>query len=116
MRIKFFYQLLISHISILILAFLILSISFSQFVERYIFQNKVEELEGYGDQILTDLIVRMEGDEQFLSEYSQLLNTRHIKYILFNYEGKVIYPKLQSSQLIQLTEAEWSEISKGNKV
>lgn len=116
MRIRFFYQLLISHISILILAFLILSISFSQFVESYIFQNKVEELEGYGDQILTDLTVRMEGDEHFLNEYSQLLNTRHIKYILFNYEGKVTYPKLQSSPLIQLTEAEWAEISKGKKV
>ncbi|MEH7343066.1 HAMP domain-containing sensor histidine kinase [Bacillus sp. JJ1532] len=116
MRIRFFYQLLISHISILILAFLILSLSFSQFVERYIFQNKVEELEAYGDQILTDLTLRLEGNEQFLAEYSQLLNTRHIKYILFNYEGKVIYPKLQSSPLIQLTEKEWTEISKGNKV
>ncbi|WNS76724.1 HAMP domain-containing sensor histidine kinase [Bacillus sp. DTU_2020_1000418_1_SI_GHA_SEK_038] len=116
MRIRFFYQLLISHISILILAFLILSLSFSQFVERYIFQNKVEELEAYGDQILTDLTLRLEGNEQFLAEYSQLLNTRHIKYILFNYEGKVIYPKLQSTPLIQLTEKEWTEISKGNKV
>lgn len=116
MRIKFFYQLLISHISILILAFLILSVSFSHFVESYIFQNKVEELEGYGEQILTDLTVRIEGDEQFLNEYSQLLNTRHIKYILFNYDGKVVYPKLQSSPLIQLTEPEWAEISKGNTV
>ncbi|KAB2337099.1 HAMP domain-containing histidine kinase [Cytobacillus depressus] len=116
MRIRFFYQLLISHISILILAFLILSLSFSHFVESYIFQNKVEELEGYGDQILTELTVRMEGNEQFLAEYTHLLDTRHIKYILFNYEGKVIYPKLQSSPLIQLTEAEWAEIYKGNKV
>ncbi|MBS4188732.1 HAMP domain-containing histidine kinase [Bacillus sp. FJAT-49705] len=116
MKIKFFYQLLISHISILILAFIILTLSFSQFVESYIFQNKVEELEAYGDQILKELTVRMEGEDQFLAEYSQLLDTRHIKYLLFNNEGKVVYPKLQSSPLIQLTESEWKEISKGNKV
>lgn len=116
MRIKFFYQLLISHIGIIIFAFLIFSLSFSQFVENYIFQNKVEELEAYGEQILTDLTFRIEGNETFLSEYSQLLNTRHIKYLLFNREGKVIYPQLQSTPLIQLTEEEWKEISKGNKV
>lgn len=116
MKIKFFYQLLISHISILLFAFLILSLSFSQFVENYIFQNKVEELDAYGEQILTDLTVRIEGNEQFLLEYSQLLNTRHIRYLLFNRDGKVIFPELQSSPLIQLTEREWNEISKGNKI
>ncbi|WP_313799156.1 HAMP domain-containing sensor histidine kinase [Cytobacillus sp.] len=116
MKIKFFYQILISHISILILAFLILSFSFSKFVENYIFQNKVEELDDYGEQILTDLTVRLEGTESFLEEYSQILKTRHIQYILFNYEGKVIYPQLQSAPLIQLTESEWKTISKGNRV
>jgi len=116
MRIKFFYQLLISQISILILAFMILSLSFSQFVENYIFQNKVEELEDYGEQILTDLTVRFEGTEEFLSEYSQILDTRHIQYLLFNYEGKIVYPKLKSAPLIQLTEKEWTAISAGKKV
>ena len=116
MRIKFFYQLLISHISILIFAFIVLSLSFSQFVENYLFQNKVEELEGYGKQIIKDLTTRMEGNEQFLSEYSQLLNTRHTRYLLFNSEGKVVYPSLQSTPLIQLTEEEWKKISLGKKV
>ncbi|MBU8880062.1 HAMP domain-containing histidine kinase [Bacillus sp. FJAT-29790] len=116
MKVKFFYQLLFSHISILILALLILSLSFSQFVENYIFQNKVEELDSFGEQILTDLTIRLEGDERFLSEYSQLLDARHIKYILFNHDGKVIYPQLQSSPLIQLTKAEWEKISTGNMV
>jgi len=116
MRIKFFYQLLISHISILIFAFIVLSLSFSQFVENYLFQNKVEELEGYGEQILTDLTTRIEGNEQFLSEYSQLLNTRHIRYLLFNSKGEVVYPSLQSTPLIQLTEEEWKRISSGKKV
>ncbi|MFE8696234.1 ATP-binding protein [Cytobacillus sp. FJAT-53684] len=116
MRIKFFYQLLVSQISILVLAFLILSLSFSQFVENYIFQNKVEELNDYGEQILTDLTVRLEGTESFLEEYSQILDTRHIQYILFNYEGKVIYPQLQSAPLIQLTKSEWEKISSGSSV
>ncbi|MFO1442726.1 HAMP domain-containing histidine kinase [Bacillus sp. Bva_UNVM-123] len=116
MRIKFFYQLLISHIGMLIFAFIVLSLSFSQFVQNYIFQNKVEELEAYGEQILTDFTMRIEGNEQFLSEYSQLLNTRHIRYLLFNREGYVIYPQLQSTPLIQLTDAEWGKLLNGHKV
>ncbi|MBP2241035.1 signal transduction histidine kinase [Cytobacillus eiseniae] len=116
MKVKFFYQLLVSQISILILAFLILSLSFAQFVENYIFQNKVDELNDYGEQILTDITIRVDGTESFLDEYSQILETRHIQYILFNYEGKVIYPQLQSAPLIQLTKSEWEQIAKGKRV
>lgn len=116
MKIKYFYQLLISHVSILILAFLLLSLLFSQFVENYIFENKVDELNSYGERILTDLTVRIEGNEQFLTEYSQLLDARNIKYILFDNKGRVLYPELKSDPMIQLTKAEWEEISKGNRV
>lgn len=116
MKVKYFYQLLISHVSILILAFLLLSLLFSQFVENYIFENKVEELDSYGEQILTDITVRIEGDEQFLTEYSQLLDARNIKYILFDHKGRVLYPELKSDPMIQLTKSEWAGISKGKKV
>ncbi|WP_251025941.1 HAMP domain-containing sensor histidine kinase [Bacillus sp. ISL-47] len=116
MKIKYFYQLLISHVSILILAFLLLSLLFSQFVENYIFENKVDELNSYGERILTDLTVRIEGNEQFLTEYSQLLDARNIKYILFDNKGRVLYPELKSDPMIQLTNAEWEEISKGKRV
>ncbi|GLB58749.1 sensor histidine kinase YclK [Cytobacillus sp. NCCP-133] len=116
MKIKYFYQLLISHVSILILAFLLLSLLFSQFVESYIFENKVGELNSYGEQILTDLTVRIEGNEEFLTEYSQLLEARNIKYILFDNKGRVLYPELKSDLMIQLTSDEWAAISKGNRI
>ncbi|MFC5735829.1 sensor histidine kinase [Cytobacillus gottheilii] len=115
MKVKYFYQLLISHIIILILAFLLLSLLFSQFLENYIFENKVEELESYGKQILTDLTVRIEGTEEFLNEYSEILEARNIQYILFDRKGRVLYPELQEP-VVLLSEQEWLELSAGNGI
>ncbi|PLR77550.1 sensor histidine kinase [Bacillus sp. V3-13] len=116
MKIKYFYQLLISHIGILILAFLILSLLFSQFVENYIFENKVEELNAYGEQVLSDVSSRLDGDERYLLHYSQMLNARNIRFFLFDSEGRVLFPEIQHQPLIQLTDQEWAQIKKGNKV
>ncbi|PLR86624.1 sensor histidine kinase [Bacillus sp. V33-4] len=116
MKIKYFYQLLISHIGILILAFLILSLLFSQFVENYIFENKVEELNAYGEQVLSDVSSGLDGDERYLLYYSQMLNARNIRFFLFDSEGRVLFPEIQRQPLIQLTDEEWAQIEKGNKV
>ncbi|WP_080847624.1 sensor histidine kinase [Cytobacillus gottheilii] len=116
MKIKYFYQLLISHIIILVLAFLLLSLLFSQFLENYIFENKVDELESFGNQILTELTVRIEGTEEFLNEYSQLLEARNIQYILFDRKGRVLYPELQQEPVVLLSEQEWLELSAGKGI
>ena len=50
-KFKFIYQLLLSQVIILFIAFIVLSFSFSKFVENYIFENKVEELIDFGSEI-----------------------------------------------------------------
>ncbi len=47
MRIKYLYQSLLSHVSILILAFFIIISLFSHFVKDFAYQNKVDELSSY---------------------------------------------------------------------
>ncbi|UII57835.1 HAMP domain-containing histidine kinase [Cytobacillus spongiae] len=116
MKNKYFYKLLVSHISIVITAFLILSLLFSQLVQNFIFQNKVEELGAFGKQILEELTIRFEGDEKFLREYSKLLDARKINYFLFDKDGRVVYPKLPRTALISLTEEEWGQLSDGKMV
>lgn len=65
MRNKYFLKLLSSHVLILILAFLLMGLIFSQFVRSYIFENKVEELNEYGQQILEDVSIHEESPQTF---------------------------------------------------
>ena len=55
MKFKYFYQQLLSHVSVIIVAFLIVALLFTQFVEQYMYENKTEELKTYGETILTNL-------------------------------------------------------------
>lgn len=114
-KIKYFYQLLISHISILIMAFLLLSLLFTQFVQNYVFQNKTEELAAYGQQVLKELSVRPVGNEQFLEEYSQLLRARNINYYLFDGNYGVIYPQTRGLSLL-LTDEERKRLAGGHSI
>jgi signal transduction histidine kinase len=114
-KIKYFYQLLISHISILIMAFLLLSLLFTQFVQNYVFQNKTEELTAYGEQVLKELSVRPVGNEQFLEEYSQLLRARNINYYLFDGSYGVIYPQTRGLSLL-FTEEERQRLAGGHSI
>jgi signal transduction histidine kinase len=114
-KIKYFYQLLISHISILIMAFLLLSLLFTQFVQNYVFQNKTEELNAYGEQVLKELSVRPVGNEQFLEEYSQLLRARNINYYLFDGNYGVIYPQTRGLSLL-FTDEERKRLAGGHSI
>ncbi|TYS43126.1 sensor histidine kinase [Bacillus infantis] len=115
MKIKYFYQLLISHISILIMAFLLLSLLFTQFVQNYVFQNKTEELNAYGEQVLKELSVRPVGNERFLEEYSRLLRARNINYYLFDANYGVIYPQTRGLSLL-FTEEERQRLAGGHSI
>lgn len=114
-KIKYFYQLLVSHISILIMAFLLLSLLFTQFVQSYVFQNKTEELAAYGQQVLKELSVRPVGNEQFLEEYSQLLRARNINYYLFDGSYGVIYPQTRGLSLL-FTDEERKRLAGGHSI
>ena len=48
MKVKYLYQQLASHVSVIVIAFLILSLLFSHYVEQFVYDNKTEELTTYG--------------------------------------------------------------------
>ncbi|MEX3714886.1 ATP-binding protein [Cytobacillus horneckiae] len=113
---KYFYKLLSSHIMILVLAFLLIGLLFSQFVKNYIFENKVNELSEYGEQILLDVTLKSNDTEELLRKYSQLLDARKIQYILFDGNADIIYPNVLMDPSLRISQAEWKQLSTGESI
>lgn len=116
MKIRYLYQLLLSHTSVLIIALLILGTLFSHYVEDLVYQNKVEELSSYGEKILSDLERPSPRRPQYLEEYSNLLQARDIDLITFNQEGVVSFSRGNIYPRIELSEEEWQMIERGEAV
>ncbi|MDX8288919.1 HAMP domain-containing sensor histidine kinase [Metabacillus indicus] len=114
MRIKYLYQLFLSHISILIIAFMILSLVVAQYAESFVYENKVEELEQYGDRILSD--VKNNRGEQALKEYDRVLSARGIRFSLFDNKGMIFYPYSGNSPRFQPTDEEWENLKSGERI
>lgn len=112
MRIKYLYQQLISHVSVLVVAFLILSLLFTHYVEQLVYQNKVNELVEYGENILTDLTEGKGPDDLIASEYSHVLSGRHINFSIFDEQGTILYPADRHSKDV-LAEEVLEKISNG---
>ena len=53
MKFNYFYQQIISHISIFIVAFLVLSLFFAHYVETLVYKNKAQELMSMEKILLT---------------------------------------------------------------
>ncbi|MCF6136333.1 sensor histidine kinase [Pseudalkalibacillus berkeleyi] len=117
MKVKYFHQLLGSHISILILSFLLLSLLFTRVVEGYVFQNKVDELKSYGNQILNEksAFERKPGSKPTLAHYIQLLRARDIDFVTFDKEGTITSPMRGISGL-RLSGPEWEKLSNGETI
>ena len=60
MKFKYIYQQISSHISIIIVAFIVLSLFFAHYVETLVYTNKAEELSEYGKNIMKDLEMRID--------------------------------------------------------
>ncbi|MBB6453840.1 signal transduction histidine kinase [Salirhabdus euzebyi] len=117
MRIKYIFQLIGSQISVLIFAFLILSLLFSHYVEELVYQNKVDELISYGEKILNDLDSHpLEREQIPMTQYSEILRTRDIFITLFDEQGKVIYPQITDFPITKLSEQEWTTITEGRAI
>lgn len=110
-RIKYFYQLIGSHLSILLIALLILSILFVQYVEDFAYKEKAEELERYGEQILRELERPRPGTD--LQTYVSLLKSQNIDFIVFDQQSRVQYPFSGAFPPVELTPEEWKVIEKG---
>ncbi|MDP4164733.1 MAG: HAMP domain-containing sensor histidine kinase [Bacillota bacterium] len=116
MKFKYLYQLLLSHLSVLLIAFLLLWLLFSSFVEHFIYQNKVDELNSFGEQILNDISDPAQVSPLFLKHYSNILQARNIRFFLFDANSKVVNYKTPSAPLVRLTNKEWTQIQNGNRI
>ncbi|MGM7722628.1 sensor histidine kinase [Metabacillus sp. Hm71] len=114
MRIKYIYQLFLSHISILIIAFLILSLLFAHYVENLVYENKVSELTEFGEQILDDF--NQTGQEFVLAQYNNVLSSQNIFFSIFDQQGRIVYPLSPSSPRTRITEEDWNKLVNGEKV
>ena len=112
MKFKYIYQQISSHISIIIVAFIVLSLLFAHYVETLVYKNKAEELSEYGQNIMKDLEMRL-IDRGVLSDYSHILAGRKIEYMIFDGDRRIIYP---TGGRIILKDEEWNKIKEGQTV
>jgi len=110
------YQQMLSHLGIITVAFLILSLLVSQYVESLVYKNKEEELTSYGEQILKDLNNNFLTDTFTLNDYQDVLKKRNIYLTMFDSKGQIVYPIDNRNLQIQFTEKEWEQISQGKMV
>ncbi|MED1229158.1 HAMP domain-containing sensor histidine kinase [Bacillus nakamurai] len=115
MRIKYLYQLLLSHVSILILAFVIIISLFSHFVKDFAYQNKVEELSSYAQQITMEFDGR--GlDMRRLYPYQDILKTRQTRFIIFDEKQRPYFFPDDMPPHEKLRHKEWQMLKQGKTV
>ncbi|WP_233569625.1 HAMP domain-containing sensor histidine kinase [Planomicrobium sp. Y74] len=110
-RINYFYQLMGSHLSILLISFLILSLLFIRFVEDFAYQDKAEELENYGQEILAELEGPRPGAN--LEQYVSILQAQNINFIVFDQQSRILYPISEAFPPVELAPEEWNTIERG---
>ncbi|MFC0475011.1 sensor histidine kinase [Robertmurraya beringensis] len=113
MKIKYLYQQLISHISVLVVAFLILSLVFSHYVEGLVYKNKVDELESYGENILRDITEGNLSSDRIVNEYMTVLGGRNISFSIFDEKRSVIFPADKHGGDLRLVDEVLEQISSG---
>lgn len=116
MKIKYLHQQLASHISVIVIAFLILSLLFSHYVEQFVYHNKTDELATYGQTILQDIDRNPRNSTSILQSYGHVLDGRDIQYSLFDDKSAIIYSTGLKTPLIELNQDEWHDIKNGQTV
>ncbi|WP_135504526.1 sensor histidine kinase [Planococcus koreensis] len=111
MRINYFYQLIASHLSILLIAFFILSLLFVNYVEDFAYEDKAAELESYGVKILQELEAPRPGTN--LQSYVSILEAQNINFIVFDQQSRILYPVSGAFPPVELTTEEWDVIERG---
>ncbi|WP_083553755.1 sensor histidine kinase [Planococcus versutus] len=97
--------------SILLIAFLILSILFVRYVDDFAYNEKAEELEAYGSQIIKELEHTRPGKD--LQSFVSILKAQNISFIVFDQESRILYPVSGSFPPVELTTEEWNVIERG---
>lgn len=102
--------------SVIVIAFLLLSLLFSHYAEKFVYNSKTEELATYGESILRDIEMNRPNSTAVLHPYETVLENRDIQYSLFNERSEIIYSTGLKTPLIELTDSEWNSIQNGQMV
>ncbi len=97
----------------LVVAFLILSLVFSHYVEGLVYKNKVDELESYGENILRDITEGNLSSDRIVNEYMTVLGGRNISFSIFDEKGSVIFPADKHGGDLRLVDEVLEQISSG---
>lgn len=97
----------------LVVAFLILSLVFSHYVEGLVYKNKVDELESYGENILRDITEGNLSSDRIVNEYMTVLGGRNISFSIFDEKGAVIFPADKHGGDLRLVDEVLEQISSG---
>jgi signal transduction histidine kinase len=116
MKIKYIYQQFLSHISIIIVAFLLLSLLFAHYIENLVYQNKVEELTSFGQNVLNDFQDPRINPDEILVQYHNVLRGRNILLSVFDQYGTILFPRERTGPRFKITSEEWEQITKGETV
>jgi signal transduction histidine kinase len=115
-KLKYIYQQLFSHISVILVAFILLSLLFSQYVEELVYKNKTDELIHYGENILMDLERGSERPTQIINQYARVLFSRDIQFSVFDQNINLLNPIKWQGPPIELTETEWLQLQSGQPI
>ncbi|EMR06423.1 Sensor histidine kinase YycG [Bhargavaea cecembensis DSE10] len=116
MKFRYLYQLIASHIGVLLIAFLILTLLFAHFAEQLIYEDKTDELVSYGRNLMGDLSEEPGQTRRILGEYGRVLEGRDIQFSLFDSDSAVIYSSGRPASLIKLRQEEWDKIRNGQAI
>jgi signal transduction histidine kinase len=116
MKIKYIYQQFLSHISIIIVAFLLLSLLFAHYIENLVYQNKVEELTSFGQNVLNDFQDPRINPDEILVQYHNVLRGRNILLSVFDQYGTILFPRERTGPRFKITSEEWEQITMGETV
>jgi signal transduction histidine kinase len=115
-KIKYLYQQIFSHIGVLLIAFIVLSLLFSQYIETLVYKDKTDELIIYGENILLDLQQGNNRPEQVINQYANVLFGRDIQFSVFDENIQLLNPiKWQGPPLV-LTAKEWRRLQAGETI
>jgi signal transduction histidine kinase len=114
-KIRYFSQQFISHISIIIVAFLVLSLLFAHYVGNLVYEEKADELISYGKAIISDIERNPIATDQIITHYSNTLRSRKISFSIFDQEAN-LYAVGRSGPAIELKPDEWEQITNGQTI
>ncbi|MFS0821945.1 ATP-binding protein [Bacillus sp. 1P02SD] len=115
MKFRYMFQQLVSHISVIVVAFVILSIVFAHYVGNLVFEEKVQELTTYGENIISD-ISRTSNIDGLIRQYSNMLGERNILFTVFDENGVSLSAVGGFVPQVELRKKEWDKVRSGHIV